>query len=152
MKIEYSGLRDVVRRDDADKPQAGAIVVKGSGQRRRFLLVTSMSGDRWIFPKGTVKKKETSEEAAEREAEEEAGVKARVVAYVGGIEMQEDDELVRIDYFLLAAEEESEMEEDRKKRWCTPDEIKELVHTPEICSLIETALPDIMAFEIGAAR
>ena len=70
LKVYFNGVRDVVRQDDADKPQAGAIIIKGNGENRRLLLVTNKGNDRWLFPKGTVKKKESSEEAAEREAEE----------------------------------------------------------------------------------
>src|SRR5215204_1365361 len=63
LKVSFSVLRQFIRQDDVDQPQAGAIVVKGTGRRRRILLVTNKEKDRWIFPKGTVKKKETSEQA-----------------------------------------------------------------------------------------
>jgi 8-oxo-dGTP pyrophosphatase MutT (NUDIX family) len=149
LKVSYSGIREVIRREDVDKPQAGAIVVRGNGEQRRFLLVTNKGGDRWLFPKGTVKKKESSEEAAEREAEEEAGIRARVVAYVGGIELQEDDVLIRIDYFLLAAQDETDMEENRKRRWVTAEELLELIEIPEICALLRRALPDLVDYAIS---
>jgi ADP-ribose pyrophosphatase YjhB (NUDIX family) len=148
LKVEFSGLRRLIRQDDVDKPQAGAIVVKGNGRRRRVLVVTNKEKKRWIFPKGTVKKKETSEEAAEREAEEESGVKGRVIAYVGATEFEEDDELIRVDYFLLAATSESKMLEDRERRWCKPEELPQLIETPEICTLLERALPEIAEFPL----
>lgn len=148
MKVEFSGLRKLVRQDDADKPQAGAIVVKGNRRRRRVLLVTNKEKDRWIFPKGTVKKKESSEEAAEREAEEESGIKGRVVAYVGATEYEEDGKVIRVDYFLLAGGSESKMLEDRQRRWCRPDELLDLIETPEIRELVKQALPEILTFPI----
>lgn len=147
-KITFSGIREVVRQDDADKPQAGAIIIKGDGENRRLLLVTNKGNDRWLFPKGTVKKKESSEEAAEREAEEESGVRGRVVGYVGATEFTEDDEVVRVDYFLLAMVSETDMEEDRKRKWCKVDEVLSEIETPEICALLKQALPEIAAFQI----
>lgn len=148
MKVSFTGVREVVRQDDADKPQAGAIIIKGNGDDRRFLLVTNKGNDRWIFPKGTVKKKESSEEAAEREAEEESGVRGRVVAYVGATEFTESDELVRVDYFLLAHVSETESEEERERRWVKPDELLPLIETPEIRALLSQALPEMVEFQI----
>ena len=138
----------MIRSDDADKPQAGAVLVKGEEEERRVLLVTNKEKSRWIFPKGTVKKKETEEEAAAREAEEETGVRGHVVAYIGAVESEEDDKLVRVDYFLLAVDEESEPSEDRFVRWCTPDEVLELVDTPELNGLMKQALPEIAEFKL----
>jgi 8-oxo-dGTP pyrophosphatase MutT (NUDIX family) len=148
LKVYFNGVRDVVRQDDADKPQAGAIIIKGNGADRRLLLVTNKGKDRWLFPKGTVKKKESSEEAAEREAEEESGVRGRVVAYVGATEFMEDDELVRVDYFLLAYVSEAETEEERGRRWAGIDEVLPLIDTLEIRTLLEQALPEIAAYQI----
>ena len=112
-----------------------------------MLLVTTKDGS-WIFPKGTVKKKETVEEAAEREAAEESGVTGEVVAYVGAVEYKEGSEEVRVDYFLLSVVAEREPSEDRKVRWCTPEEVLELVDTPEVRELIEAALPEIAEFKL----
>jgi 8-oxo-dGTP pyrophosphatase MutT (NUDIX family) len=147
-KVEFSGLRRLIRQEEADKPQAGAILVKGNGRRRRILLVTNKEKKRWIFPKGSVKKKETSEQAAEREAEEESGVRGHVVAYVGATEYEEDGDLIRVDYFLLAATSESKMLEDRDRRWCKPDELLDLIDTPEVLALLRIALPEIKLFPI----
>jgi 8-oxo-dGTP pyrophosphatase MutT (NUDIX family) len=151
LKVSFTGLRKFIRQDDVDKPQAGAIVVKDTGGSRQVLLVTNKEKDRWIFPKGTVKKKETSEQAAEREAEEESGVSGRVVAYVGATEFKEGDNVIRVDYFLLTATSESKMLEDRKRRWASPDELLELIETPEICELLKHALPEITEFDLHPA-
>lgn len=148
MKISFSGIRKLIRRDDADKAQAGAIIIRGNGANRQILLVTNKGNNRWLFPKGSVKKKESPEEAAEREAEEESGVRGRAVAYVGATEFQDEGELVRVDYFLLTVEGEVEMEEDRRRRWCKPDELLTMIDTPEISALVKKALPDIERFEI----
>jgi 8-oxo-dGTP pyrophosphatase MutT (NUDIX family) len=148
LKIEFSGVRKVVRQEEVDKPQAGAIIIRGNGDDRRFLLVTNKGGDRWLFPKGTVKKKEYSEEAAEREAEEESGVRGRVIAYVGATESDEEGESIRVDYFLLAYRGEVDVDEARERKWCKSDELVSWIDTPEICALLEVALPEIEQFDI----
>lgn len=139
----------MVRTDEADVAQAGAIIFRGRGENRQILLVTNKGNNRWLFPKGSVKKKESPEEAAEREAEEESGVRGRTVAYVGATEFLDEGELIRVDYFLLTVEGEVEREEDRRRRWVKPDELLELIDTPEILALIEVALPEIKDFEIA---
>jgi 8-oxo-dGTP pyrophosphatase MutT (NUDIX family) len=148
LKVSFTGVRKLVRTEEADKPQAGAIIIKGEGDDRRILLVTNKGNDRWLFPKGTVKKKEFSEEAAEREAAEESGVHGEVVAYVGSTESEDSDEIVRVDYFLLVAVGENDMEEDRRRHWCKPDEVLQRIETPEIRALLKRALPEIIAFQV----
>jgi 8-oxo-dGTP pyrophosphatase MutT (NUDIX family) len=111
------------------------------------LLVTNKEKKKWIFPKGTVKKKETPEAAAEREAAEESGVRGRVVAHVGAAEYHDGGDLVRVDYFLVQCEEEKRMKEDRKKKWCAPEELVETLDVPELAELARRALPDIMRFK-----
>ena len=147
MKIEFNGIRRLIRQDDADKQQAGAIVMRGTGTDRRYLVITNKENERWLFPKGSVKKKETPEQAAERETEEESGVTGSVVAYVGATEFDDDGDQVRVDYFLLEFEDEHDEGEDRKKRWCTADELMVLLDPPELRSLMQQALPEIAAFE-----
>ena len=146
MRISFNGIRRLIRQDLADKQQAGAIVLRGEGEERRFLVVTNKDKDQWIFPKGSVKKKETPEEAAEREAEEESGAVGRVVAYVGATELNQNGKTVRVDYFLLQLESEHDEREDRKKKWCTADELLECLDPPELRALVKRALPEIAAF------
>jgi 8-oxo-dGTP pyrophosphatase MutT (NUDIX family) len=148
MQVIFDGVRALIRREYAGLEQAGAIVVRGSGPTRRILLVTNKEGDRWIFPKGTIKKSETAEEAAQREAEEEAGVRGRLLAYVGATVSADEDDEVRVNYFLLrAVGQQGEGEEGRGRKWCTPEETLELLSWPALRQLIEKALPEIMQFE-----
>lgn len=148
MEVVFDGVRALIRREYAGLEQAGAIVVRGSRAERRILLVTKKKGDRWIFPKGTIKKKETAEEAAQREAEEEAGVRGRLLAYVGATVSEDEDEGVRIHYFLLRAiAQPGEVENGRDRRWCTPEEMLELLEGSVLEQLMLQALPEIMEFE-----
>lgn len=149
MEVIFDGVRGLIRREYRGLEQAGAIVVRGSGVERRILLITTKKGDRWIFPKGTIKKSETAEEAAQREAEEEAGVRGRLLAYVGAtVSEDDDDDDVRVNYFLLrAVAQPHEGEDGRDRRWCTPEETMELLSARALRDLMERALPEIMNFE-----
>jgi ADP-ribose pyrophosphatase YjhB (NUDIX family) len=143
VRISFSGLRRLIRGEPAGKAQAGAIVIKGKGDDRRILVVTNKEKNVWLFPKGSVKKKETPEQAAEREVKEESGVEGRVVAYVGATE---DGNHSRVDYFLVQCDEEKRMKEDRLKKWCTPEQLVELLDA-ELAELAQRALPEIMRFK-----
>jgi 8-oxo-dGTP pyrophosphatase MutT (NUDIX family) len=148
MEVIFDGVRALIRREFDGLEQAGAIMVRGSGPDRRILLITNKKGDRWIFPKGTIKKSETAEEAAQREAEEEAGIHGRLLAYVGATISADEDEEVRVNYFLLrAVAQPGEGEDERKRRWCTPGETLDLLSWPALRQLMERALPEIMQFE-----
>lgn len=148
MEVIFDGVRALVRREFNGLEQAGAIVVRGSGSDRQILMVTNKNGDRWIFPKGNIKKTETAEEAAQREAEEEAGVRGRLLAYVGATVSEDDDKGVRVNYFLLrAVARPGEAEDGRDRRWCTPDQTLALLASPALRELMEKALPEILRFE-----
>lgn len=55
--------------------QVAALCHRGTGENRRYLLVTSRDTKRWIIPKGWPVRGLKSHEAALREAWEEAGVR-----------------------------------------------------------------------------
>lgn len=147
MKIRFRGLRPLVRRRSADIVQAGAIVISDRRGKRKLLLITNRGGHRWLFPKGSVKKKEMPEEAALREAEEEAGVRGEVLAYIGATEDKVDGELVRVDYFLVRADRMLDPDDDREVRWCAPQKCLELLSDPALRKLLDRALPEIMKFK-----
>jgi 8-oxo-dGTP pyrophosphatase MutT (NUDIX family) len=147
MRIHFRGIRKLVRRQTADQFQAGGIVIKDTKDGRKILLVTTRNGKRWIFPKGRVAKKESPEEAAQRETEEESGVRGRLLAYVGAAEYKEDGDSVRVDYFLLRAEERVQGEEKRQVRWCTIDEALDLIDSPALKKLLSRAWPEIERVE-----
>lgn len=64
--------------------QASALCFRDGERGREVLLVSSKSGNRWTFPKGTIEPGETSREAAVREAFEEAGVEGEISPEVLG--------------------------------------------------------------------
>jgi 8-oxo-dGTP pyrophosphatase MutT (NUDIX family) len=147
MKIRFRGLRPLVRRRTADIVQAGAIVINDRSGKRKLLVVTNKGGRRWLFPKGSVKKKENPEEAALREAAEEAGVKGEVLAYIGATEDIVDGDEVRVDYFLVRCDRMAKPDDDREIRWCTPQKCLDLLSDPVLKKLLDRALPEIMKFK-----
>src|SRR5437763_13175849 len=58
---------------------------------------------RWIFPKGKVKKHETPLEAAMREATEETGLKVDVIDQVGDLLIYHEGKKRRFVFFLMRA-------------------------------------------------
>lgn len=58
---------------------AGGVIVDGSGNLRRVLLVHRPRYDDWSFPKGKRDAGETNEETALREVREETGLKCRII-------------------------------------------------------------------------
>jgi 8-oxo-dGTP pyrophosphatase MutT (NUDIX family) len=151
VEVVFDGLRPIVRGESADLEQAGAIVYRGDGEARRVLLVTNKEGDRWLLPKGSIKKKENAEEAARRESVEESGVDGHVVAYAGAVVADEDGKIVRVDYFLLKAQTVGKAHDHRQVRWCTAQEVLELVSHPQLKEFLQKALPEIMSFANPAA-
>ena len=63
---------------------AGGIVYSIENGMTKYLLVTTTSGKKWIFPKGKVKAYEFNEQAAVREVVEEAGVEVKVAYKLDG--------------------------------------------------------------------
>src|SRR5919198_1223161 len=78
--------------------QGGGIIVYGE-----FVVLRRNKAGRWIFPKGHVDPGETTAQTAAREAEEETGLLVEVVEPAGSAKYKDDDEKVRVEYFILRA-------------------------------------------------
>ncbi|MGB9577265.1 MAG: NUDIX domain-containing protein, partial [Candidatus Norongarragalinales archaeon] len=60
-----------------------AVVFKGTGSRKRFLLLhRTLNWRGWEFPKGGIEGRESAARALKRELAEETGIQARDVEYV----------------------------------------------------------------------
>jgi 8-oxo-dGTP pyrophosphatase MutT (NUDIX family) len=109
-------------------PQAGAIAVRtGDGEPRVLVVTAKRNPEHWVFPKGGVEPGETPAEAAVRELAEEGGVEGEVIAPAGTLEMAVDDEVLRVEYFLVKAGRDVGSAEPRQRRWCTLPEAAELL-------------------------
>jgi 8-oxo-dGTP pyrophosphatase MutT (NUDIX family) len=87
------------------------------GQREYLLVEARRSRGQWVLPKGHIEPGETPEAAAGREVEEEAGVRAEVIARAGKSDYAVGGEPVRVVYFLMRYQGETERQEDRAIAW-----------------------------------
>jgi 8-oxo-dGTP pyrophosphatase MutT (NUDIX family) len=111
-----------------DSPtHAGGVVVRGSGETWRVLLVTAKrQPSLWVFPKGHIEPGESPEQTAVREVQEEAGVTASVIEPIGTLEFRNARGLVRSQFYLMAFEAEGgRREEDRQHAWFTLQEARQ---------------------------
>lgn len=107
--------------------QASALCFRDGDEGRELLLVTSKSGNRWTFPKGTIEKGEASHEAAAREAFEEAGVEGDVAREVLGHYYYRKGRRwwprrVALHSFRVTAESADFPEAGERRRWWVPYE------------------------------
>ena len=64
---------------------AGGIVVRGGGARPRIAIVRRSKDDRWVLPRGKLKRDESPLAGARREAVEETGHRVHVHEFLGAI-------------------------------------------------------------------
>lgn len=96
----------------------GAVVFKLTGEGLRYLLVeASGTRDRWVFPKGRIKKEETAAATALREVAEEAGVRAQPVRRLRRVEQKQQGKAISIAYFLMAYAGRATPLDRRRVRW-----------------------------------
>eukprot|EP00002_Diphylleia_rotans_P005268 TRINITY_DN14384_c0_g1_i1.p1 TRINITY_DN14384_c0_g1~~TRINITY_DN14384_c0_g1_i1.p1 ORF type:complete len:140 (-),score=28.62 TRINITY_DN14384_c0_g1_i1:40-459(-) len=133
------------------KKQAGCVVVRiGADDGIEVLLVTSRKARqkgklRWVFPKGSVKSRETSQQAAERETEEEAGVTGRVVGHLGTYPRDPDPPIDLYVLFALHMTESFSEEGQRERRWWRLSEAQNQPMDP----YVSQALKDLQENESG---
>jgi len=128
--MRRSGNPKRLRSQMAFVPQAGGIVFRRDGDRIMILLVRAKKDPSiWIFPKGHIEHGETPQETALRETLEEAGVAGRVIGARVGEPLEFDNgvELVRVEYFLIEAQSESDETDGREKWWFTAEQASSAV-------------------------
>ena len=127
--------------------QAGGIVVRMERGQVRVLVVTARKKrNRWVFPKGTVKRNEEPADAAVREVEEEAGVTGDVIDRLGTVRYPSRDGFVRLEYFLIAysGPHEEESEEAREVVWCAVEDAIKLLTYASARRILLEAHPRIL--------
>jgi 8-oxo-dGTP pyrophosphatase MutT (NUDIX family) len=113
--------------------RAAAVCYRMNRGEPIFYLVETDDGERWTFPKGRLKKKETPERAAAREAKEEAGVRGKVERELttyrypaGGSKWCPE---VNVTAFLLPIKKDpgrqARGDRHRERDWFPPDKAKE---------------------------
>lgn len=139
-------LGPVLRRPK--RQQVAALCYRGAGDSKEVLLVTSRDTGRWIIPKGWPMRGKDGPGSAMQEAWEEAGV--REGTYAGDpigtytYDKRKDDGWsfpVETTVYPVAVERlEDKFPEvkQRKRRWFRPDEAAQLVHEPELKSILRS--------------
>jgi len=123
--------------------QGGAVVVKPGARVPRALVVRSNDSRSWLFPKGHVERGERRCEAAAREAREEAGVVGRAGRFVGRDRFERGPRLVDVSYYRFDYVRDTEADEDRDTRWCTPAQARRLLSFPGLVRVLDRALQQL---------
>ncbi len=113
--------------------QAGGIVYRFDKRGRlQVLLVTSRrSRKRWVLPKGTIKRGETSADAALREVREESGVRGRLGERVTTVRFANRHQAGTVEYFLIKLRSlDRAISEPRDIAWCSIKDALETVTNP----------------------
>jgi ADP-ribose pyrophosphatase YjhB (NUDIX family) len=116
---------------------AGAVVYRGSREKRQYLIITSARGNGWVLPKGRVEDGETLIEAATREVREESGVVGRIVGQLGVVRRRRGK--VRAKFFLMRRLHESESREARRVRWLEVEDALERLSRADARALLDKA-------------
>jgi 8-oxo-dGTP pyrophosphatase MutT (NUDIX family) len=127
------------RRRDARIVQAGGVVIRRDGPRRRVLVVRSSDGRRWLFPKGNLKRGESLVHAAAREVREEAGVVGAERAFIGRARFTLAGRRVEVYYYLLEYRGEVAASEGRDIHWCTRAAARKLLSYEQLATVLDSA-------------
>ncbi len=116
-----------------EKISGGIIYRINEGHSIHYLLVTTSSSNRWIFPKGKVKLFEFKRHAAIRETTEESGIIANVVFKLKGnpfVYQKPSGKKQNVDFYAMECVKEMQNWKERGKRsrmWMTLDAAKEVL-------------------------
>jgi 8-oxo-dGTP pyrophosphatase MutT (NUDIX family) len=102
-----------------DRPtHAGCIVFCDDGEKKRYLIVSSSSGEHWVLPKGHIEKGESPQQAALRELGEEAGVLGEILQPLAiRAHYKKSGEQTLVHYFLAKMVGTVKPKEERTIRW-----------------------------------
>jgi 8-oxo-dGTP pyrophosphatase MutT (NUDIX family) len=142
---------DVIRTERAERRQVAALPWRrGADGRVEVLLITSRETRRWVTPKGGRMPGKTDAEAAAQEAWEEAGVRGvaddrplGTFRYLKRLKRRASRWCVVSLYPLrVEAVEDAWLEDqERERRWLSPQEAAGLVDEPDLAALL-AGFPD----------
>ena len=123
--------------------QSGVIPFRVAGDGVEFCLITTRKSGRWGFPKGTVPRGKTLEQAALLEASEEAGISGRIIdANLGGFSYRKRSSVERVRMMLMEVQTEADSwleKNERQRRWTSPAEAMSLLDRPPLIRLLLVA-------------
>ena len=127
--------------------QSAVIAYQHIEDQLKVLLITSSKGKRWVLPKGIVEPELAPAASAAKEAWEEAGIKGQVSDQVlGSYAYEKWGGVCRVEVFAMRVDAvaESWPENYRQRLWEHPHTAAELVHEPELQTLLRN-FPDLLA-------
>lgn len=130
------------------KPRAGSIPFRRIGDDYEFLLVTTESGSgKWVFPKGKIDERNSIEQTLKEEGHEEAGITKGAVLPGWGANYHHSKRKADVVMRLMhvdAIDEEWAEQDDRERRWCSAEEVRQLVSKDALLEVFEDAYAYLM--------
>jgi 8-oxo-dGTP pyrophosphatase MutT (NUDIX family) len=115
---------------------AGAIVYRAGAAGPEYLLVRGKKDPQsWVFPKGHIEPGENARDAALREVLEEAGVRARVVAPLGRMDLGG----YCAEMFLMQSIADSAQQAERERQWLDSTAAAQRIGFAESRALLQSA-------------
>lgn len=121
-------------------PAVGAVPFLMMNEQRHYVLITTRSTGRWIFPKGGLEPKKSDREMALIEAEEEAGVTGAIAGEAVPTWYWKEYQRYRITYFPMGVENlmmKWGEAKQRQRRVCTYEEARELLSDPALLRCLD---------------
>jgi len=134
---------------------AGGIVIRG-GRRPRIAIVQRSKDDRWVLPRGKLKRGEKPTRGARREATEETGHRVRVHEFLGAITYRASGRPKVVQFWRMQASKHPSvdlMEDITAVAWLPlPDAVKRLSYPLEKLFLRHVGSEALKRREIDAPR
>lgn len=120
---------------------AGGIVYRITDNKVLYLLVgpSDKTPNKWLFPKGKIKKDEEDWETAVREVREESGVRARLICPIGRNAFEVNGRPVVARYYLMECINQTTTTDPREKDWFEFEKARELLTHDENKKLLDEA-------------
>jgi 8-oxo-dGTP pyrophosphatase MutT (NUDIX family) len=123
--------------------QASVVPFRRVEQELEFCLITSRRTGRWGFPKGTIERGESIEQAALKEALEEAGLLGEIIGGLGHYAYAKDGRSLDVGVLLMevsVADDHWKESHQRRRLWAGADEARGLLCRPHLQRLLAAAL------------
>lgn len=135
--------------------QAAAIPYRRKNGRLQICLVTSRSGV-WTFPKGTIKKGDSSETTALKEAHEEAGLSGAVEGDpVGHYTYPKSGTKLNVEVHLMRVDKAAKQWDEvdwRKRVWFAYDDAREALPHDVLKTLLDRAVSRLRLADLDHSK
>ncbi len=120
--------------------QSSVIPFRRNHRGIEVLLITSRGRRQWIFPKGVIEPGLSARASAKKEAHEEAGIEGSVLPRpVGEYQYDKWNGSCRVQVFAMQVSRmhRSWEEEDRRRKWVSPDKAANLIEKKELRNMLK---------------